>query len=122
MRLLSDKRQTARTPIFWPLHITDKAQQSLKARVVNASPRGLLVRSPQRLPMGEPLEMQIQIGPGCSIRCSGHILREELSPSKEYNFGETYEHVCYAVELDRFEDNGQATFHQVLTEVLKQTP
>lgn len=121
MRLLADKRETLRTPVFWPLTLTDRTQQTHKARVLNATPSGLLIQTHQEWLIGEPLEMQIRVGPGCTLRCRGHILRKEPSPARNYGFGEVYGHTCYAVALDSFDDGGHALFQRLLSEILTPT-
>jgi len=122
MRLLADKRGTPRTPIFWPVSLIDGVQGVFKGRVVNATDPGLLIQTHQEWNIGEPLEMQMQVGPGCTIRCRGHILRKEPSPAHYYGFGEAYGHICYAIAVDSFYGDGYTIFQRLLQEIIQPAP
>jgi hypothetical protein len=81
---------------------------------LNACLSGLLIQTLQVLPVGEPVQLETHLGPGRSIRCRGHILREEPAPTKLYQFGQAYEHICYALRLDSFSEEDLARFQQLL--------
>ena len=111
MRLLADNRNTPRTPAFWPLRITDKANHSATGRVLNASLRGMLFQTTQVFHPNDPLEMEIHVGPGSTVRCVAHITRIHPTTPGAY---------AYGVEFDYFHDEGYTLLHNILRELLKQ--
>jgi len=113
LRLLADNRSTPRTPAFWPLRITDKTYRSATGRVLNASLRGLLFQTTQSFSPGDSVEMEIQVGPGCTLRCVAHIARRHPTQPGAY---------AYGAEFDYFHDDGYTLLYTILRDLLKEDP
>jgi hypothetical protein len=111
LRLLAENRSTPRTPAFWPIRFATKAQRSATGRVLNASLRGLLFQTTQSFTPGESLEMEIQVAPGWTVRCAGHITRRHPTPPEVY---------AYGVAFDYFHDDGYTLLQHILRSLMKE--
>src|SRR5689334_4624816 len=79
--------RSRRFNIYWPVQITHAKYGVTHGAVVNISTSGLLFRALARFPMGENVEVEIQLPDKTKVRAVGQIVREAHNIGYGFFFG-----------------------------------